>query len=115
MKKLPFFFLPVCVVLLIGCREDDETVAAPTTINLKGHVQKGPFINGTAIMLSELNPKLTATGKTFTTQIADNQGSFTLVDIPLQSHYVQLQADGFYFDEVRGEKSIGPTHTVCVG
>ena len=93
--------------LLSGCREDDEaSVTPPVAISLKGLVQKGPFINGTAINLSELSPKLIATGKNFTTQIADNKGSFTLVDIPLQSTYVQLQADGFYFDEVQGEKSM---------
>nr|WKN35328.1 kelch repeat-containing protein [Tunicatimonas sp. TK19036] len=98
------------------CQEDEETITPPVVkdsiatdssvaIDLKGYVQKGPFINGTAITLSELNEKLIPTGKNFTTQIADNKGSFSLKEIPIQSKYVQLQADGFYFDEVKGEKS----------
>ncbi len=48
---------------------------------------------------------LVSTGKNFTTQITDNKGAFAIKNIELQSGYVQLMANGFYFDEVRGEKS----------
>jgi hypothetical protein len=103
----------------MSCQEDEEPITPPiasdtivvdstVAIDLKGYVQKGPFINGTAITLSELDKKLVATGKNFTTQIADNRGSFSLKDIELESEFVQLQAEGFYFDEVKGEKSVAP-------
>ena len=103
-------------IFSISCQEDEESLTPPVVsdttvvdstvaIDLKGYVQKGPFINGTAITLSELDKKLIATGKNFTTQIADNRGSFSLKDIKLKSNFVQLQAEGFYFDEVKGEKS----------
>ncbi|MGD1890109.1 MAG: Kelch repeat-containing protein [Cyclobacteriaceae bacterium] len=118
MQKLFFPLLFIAGIIMISCQEDEEPITPPVasdttsvdstvvvSIDLKGYVQKGPFINSTAITLSELNEKLTATGKNFTTQIADNRGSFSLKDIELESDFVQLQANGFYFDEVKGEKS----------
>ncbi|WPP52726.1 Kelch repeat-containing protein [Catalinimonas niigatensis] len=109
-KKL--FYTGLALVLVFSCREDDEVVNTPPvavdstlTVDLSGYVQKGPFINGTAITISELDKKLVTTGKNFTTQIADNKGSFSLKGVKLKSNFVQLQADGFYFDEVKGEKS----------
>ncbi|MEK6477176.1 hypothetical protein WJR50_06565 [Catalinimonas sp. 4WD22] len=101
-----------CFFMLLACREDDEFINTPPiatdstlTIDLSGYVQKGPFINGTAITLSELNENLLATGKNFTSQINDNKGAFNFKEVPLNSPFVQLQANGFYFDEVKGEKS----------
>ena len=91
--------------LLVGCQDDEQVTQPEQSVSIAGYVQKGPFINGTAITVSELNQKLVATGKNFTTQIIDNKGSFSLKDVKLQSAFVQLIAEGFYFDEVRGEKS----------
>ncbi|MEM8969694.1 MAG: hypothetical protein AAGE93_24965, partial [Bacteroidota bacterium] len=106
MKKYSFPVFLTLIVAILGCQEDEESTISDTKItNLEGYVQKGPFINGTAITLSELDEKLIATGRNFTTQIADNRGSFSLKDIELESEFVQLQAEGFYFDEVKGEKS----------
>ena len=90
---------------LLSCQDDEEVTQQKQSVSIEGYVQKGPFINGTAITVSELDQKLVATGKNFTTQIIDNKGSFSLKDITLQSDFVQLIAEGFYFDEVRGEKS----------
>ena len=102
-------YFSVLVVLLlltvVSCQDDEEVAQQGQSVSIDGYVQKGPFINGTAITVSELNQKLIATGKNFTTQIIDNKGSFSLKDITLQSNFVQLIAEGFYFDEVRGEKS----------
>ncbi|MEM9834617.1 MAG: kelch repeat-containing protein [Bacteroidota bacterium] len=106
MKKYVFPVSLALIVAILGCQEDEEIIISDTEItDLEGYVQKGPFINGTAITLSELDEKLVATGKNFTTQIADNRGSFSLKDIELESEFVQLQAEGFYFDEVKGERS----------
>jgi len=48
---------------------------------------------------------LSQTGKSFSSQIKDNQGSFELSNVQLSSPYVELKADGFYFNEVTGEIS----------
>ena len=95
----------VLLLLLLGCREDDEAVSDGRNVTINGHVQKGPFINGTSLVITELDNRLAATGKTFTTQITDNRGSFFIKTSRLDYPNLQLIATGFYFDEVRGEKS----------
>jgi len=96
-------------LFVISCKEEEtvlEELNKPIkNVDIFGYIQKGPFISGTAITVSELDSNLTATGKNFTTQIEDNKGAFSLKGILLQYNFVQLQADGFYFDEVKGEKS----------
>lgn len=93
-------------IINTGCQDDEEvSTQQANSYDLNGYVQKGPFINGTAITASELDQTLIATGKNFTTQIIDNKGSFSFKGVALESDYVQLIAEGFYFDEVRGEKS----------
>ena len=99
------FVIMVASFCLLGCQDNEVVLTQMSSYDLQGYVQKGPFINGTAITVSELSNKLVATGKNFTTQIIDNKGTFSLKDVELQSNYVQLMAEGFYFDEVRGEKS----------
>ncbi len=68
-------------------------------------MQKGPFLNGTSIMISELSGEMVQTGRTFTTQISDNRGSFELNQLELNSPYVQMEADGYYYNEVAGVSS----------
>lgn len=88
-----------------GCKKDSKT---PTKVNkdkISGYVQKGPFINGTSISIYELNDDLSQTGKTYNTQIVDNNGSFGFSNVELTSRFVSLKADGFYFNEISGEQS----------
>ena len=109
MKYFSLFLLFLAfTVLIFSCQEDeDATKQEPSIVkvNVNGYIQKGPFINGTAVIISELDDNLVASGKNFNTQIADNKGSFEIRNIELTSDFVQLTANGFYFDEVKGEKS----------
>ncbi|HJX72241.1 MAG TPA: hypothetical protein VJ346_09820 [Bacteroidales bacterium] len=73
--------------------------------NLSGYVQKGPFINGSSITISELKNNLSPTGINYNTQIVDNKGTYGIKDIKFTSNYVELKATGFYFNEVAGQKS----------
>lgn len=108
---LRFPLLIFIIVLSWSCKEDEEEITtppqviAPQVITLQGYVQKGPFINGTTILITELDDSLAATGKTFTTQITDNKGTFNIKTTQLGHNNLQLIATGFYFDEVKGEKS----------
>ena len=101
-KFLVIIFVFFC---LFGCQNDDEISTKEIAYDLQGYVQKGPFINGTTIIVSELNQKLVATGKNFNTQIIDNKGSFNLKSVKLKSNFIQIIAEGFYFNEVRNKKS----------
>ena len=75
---------------------------------ITGFVQKGPFIIGTQILMSELNASLNQTGMTFSTQIISNSGSFGFDGVVLVSDFVDLSASGYYFNEVTGNLSASP-------
>ncbi len=81
-----------------------ETIQKET---FSGYVQKGPFVNGSAVTISELDKDLNQTGRSYSTTVAGNTGSFEQKKIELVSSYVQLKADGYYFNEVTGESSSG--------
>ena len=102
-----FSLLLLATLFLTSCRDDEEAIVtnSPNDVLIDGFVQKGPFLNGTSLIASELNDAFAATGKVFTTQISDNQGTFVIKASQLDHSYLQFIASGFYFDEVRGEKS----------
>jgi hypothetical protein len=94
----------VSLIFLLSCEKNDDIQMA----NLNGYVQKGPYLNGTAITISELSTKLIPTGRNFSYQIVDNKGTFELTNIELSSNFVELKADGFYFNEVTNCNSVAP-------
>lgn len=79
--------------------DDDDTIT-----RLEGFVLKGPFIQGTEVTARELNAKLIPTGRTFTGIVEDNTGRFQVLG-QLESPFVELSANGFYFNEVTGQIS----------
>ena len=76
-----------------------------TISNLQGQAQKGPFSNGTSITIAELSSTLNPTGRNFSSAISDNSGRFGVSNVQLESPYVELRANGFYFDEVSNSLS----------
>jgi hypothetical protein len=74
---------------------------------LSGYVQKGPYINGSSITITPLDKNLNQTGTVFSTQIIDNAGNFEQSNNKFSSNLVDLKADGYYFNEVKGETSNG--------
>lgn len=92
-------------ILFSAC---EETTNSPNEIavdELTGFVQKGPYINGTAVQIFELTENMAQTGKSFSSQIIDNKGTFEMRSLKLSSNYVELQANGFYYNEVSGDNS----------
>lgn len=76
-----------------------------TSYSVEGHAQKGPFLNGSSVLLSVLDSNLNQLGTSYTAQILDNSGYFLFGSTNLASPYVSLRADGFYFNEVCGSPS----------
>ena len=99
--SLSLFFLCSCETIV------DKPVETLKKEVFAGYVQKGPFVNGSSVLISELDNSLNQTGRTYSTTIADNAGSFEQKKLELISSYVQLKADGYYFNEVSGESSSG--------
>src|SRR5690606_10413926 len=74
-------------------------------VTLEGHVEKGPFVRGSTLIVYELNDQFVPTGKSFKTEILDDKGSFNLKAIEISSKYVQITASGYYFDEITAQLS----------
>lgn len=101
MKKMNLLLLGLLTVLLVSCEKDKDS----NIFSFTGKAQKGPFITGTTITLNELNDQLGQTGRSFTTSINADDGSFSLSNIELESDLALLTANGFYFSELYGELS----------
>jgi hypothetical protein len=72
---------------------------------VSGVAQKGPFLNGASVTLSELGPSLAPTGRNFQASILDDTGAFAVKNVELESSIATLRVDGFFFNEVRNESS----------
>ncbi len=107
MKNIIKIYSLLFIAIVVSfCKK--ETTTSFNKIDITGYVQKGPFINGTNITISEVDANLSQTGKTFSTQIADNSGSFQVNNINLSSRYVLFAASGYYYNEIKGSTSIAP-------
>lgn len=71
----------------------------------RGMIQKGPFYAGTKISVYEKENTLLPTGRIFTTQTKDNSGRFELQTGPLVSPLIKVEAEGFFYNEVRWSRS----------
>lgn len=104
MKKINSMLFVLIILLAFSCRKEDNKTAISRE-KVSGYVQKGPFLNGTLITISELSSDFIPTGKNFTSQIFDNKGSFEFKNVSLSSGFVELMANGFYFNEIENKGS----------
>lgn len=95
--------LLLMVLLLSNCENEGQYTLIQ---NIKGNVQKGPFISGSSIIVYDLQSGLKPSGKSFNGIITDNSGTFHLDNVALSSNYVGLRADGFYYNEISGKQSL---------
>lgn len=111
MKYCNFFnvclALFLCVVAISCSSEDDDKVFTPTTLTVSGKVEKGPFISGSTITIQPMNEDLQVMGTMYSTTINDDLGNFVLGSKEFQAPYAELMANGYFFNEVKGELSDG--------
>lgn len=98
--SMKFYTWILLAALMIACESEKKSDLSLKCDKVSGFVQKGPYLNGTAITISELSEDFIPTGRTFNAQILDNKGNFEVYNIELASAYVELKADGYYYDEV---------------
>lgn len=100
----------LCSLIIIhSCSTEEVSKQGPVIkSNIKGLVQKGPFVNGTQITINDLDASLNQTGKSFSSQISSNDGAFSLNNVSLTSGFVRLSTTGYYFNEITGSLSEGP-------
>lgn len=107
-KLLNYFCLFFLLAFVAGCEDDkDKEIFTPKTYKVTGNVEKGPFINGSKITAQALDENYNLTGQVYQGIVVEDDGSFNLGEIKLNSPYVLLTADGYYFNEVYGELSTG--------
>ena len=88
-------------------KEDEELITPKSSVEIKGKVEKGPFVKGSEVKLYELDNSLKQTGVNYKTRIISNEGDFDFGELEVSSSYVLLTADGYYFNEVEGDLSEG--------
>jgi hypothetical protein len=103
MKQMRLLQIILLCLILTACEKEKNTGLSIEKIS--GYAQKGPFLNGTSVTISELTPALLSTGKNYPAQILDNSGTFEIKNVELASQYIELKADGFYFNEVANSNS----------
>ena len=102
LTKITIFL--VFIFSVSSCGRDDNPIT-PTNKTINGVVQKGPFISGSKVTVTELDKNLSQTGRSYTAFIKNNKGEFELKDIKLASNFVELTVDGFFFNEITGALS----------
>ena len=105
MRKIHLSLAILFLIIISACEKDEDQEQPLSLEKVSGFVQKGPYLNGTNIAIAELTETLAHTGKIFSSQITDNKGSFEIKNVELSSQYVELKADGFYFNEVSNQNS----------
>lgn len=109
MKKSTLYLTLIFFLLVASCsdKEDEESIPQKTIVEIKGKVEKGPFVKGSEVKLYELDNSLKQAGVNYTTRIISDEGDFDFGDLEVSSPYVLLTADGYYFNEVGGDLSEG--------
>ncbi|MDY6284717.1 MAG: FISUMP domain-containing protein [Fibrobacter sp.] len=103
----------VCTVL-VACSSDNvsndlSSSEKITVSSLTGFSQKGPFVAGSSIRLYELDQEnLQQTGRSFSGKIIGNDGSYSFLNVALDSRYALIEASGYFLNEITGNLSNGP-------
>ncbi len=103
MKTLNISLFLLIILSIFSCKKKDDSI----DVKASGYVQKGPFVSGSQITIQELDDWLVPTGKTYITTTNDDFGSFNL-NSTISSRYIEVIANGYYFNEVTGALSTSP-------
>ena len=115
MSYIKFLIAAGVAAILAACGGDSssgserENTESVKDKSISGVSQKGPFVTGTTVKLYELDGKTCAqTGKSFTGKITTDDGKFSVSSVTLASQYALLEANGYFRNEITGNKSKGP-------
>lgn len=92
-----------------ACSADTGTsngIPRGDAVQLNGGVQKGPYIVGSTIQVSNLDALGNPTGEIFSTTIINDLGQFELSFTPTE--LTSLEGSGYYYNEVTASLSVSP-------
>lgn len=109
-----YSFTLMTLISLSGCggnSGDNSTtstnVSASKSYSITdGSFQKGPFVAGTTVTVQELDDNLMPTGASYTTT-TNSIGYFSVPQL-IKSRFVEVFANGFYYDELSFKNSTAP-------
>jgi hypothetical protein len=94
--KLSFLAL---LIFLSACQKENMSMR----YSVRGYVQKGPFRPGTGVVISVLDNNLLPKGITYFSSVSDIYGKFEFPDVEYETPYVELIADGYFYNELSGK------------
>lgn len=107
MNKFSYLLVGLFLCMAVSsCSEKDDEFT-PRTFDVQGKVEKGPFISGSTISIQPMDARLQVLGSTFNTNISDDLGNFMFGSKEFSTPYAELMANGYFFNEVKGQLSNG--------
>lgn len=94
--------------------EEPDGPGSPQYAHIEGYAQKGQLVKGSQVTAFVLDQQLKATGKSYPANISDDLGAFA-IDIKVEEPFLELRAEGYYFNEVTGEVSESPIYLEAMG
>lgn len=76
-------------------------------VKLSGFAQKGPFVEGTEVVVVGLDEKLNKTKKSFTGNVEGDKGAYSVSGISLENQYALVEVQGFFQNENTGSVTNG--------
>ena len=91
---------------LASCSSESDGPDGPRNTQILGHIEKGPFVQGSEVTLTDLNKDLSQSGKSYTTNTTSDLGSFDFGQtLDLSSGIVELKTNGYFYNECTGSLS----------
>lgn len=113
MKKREILFV-FALTALISCgklenRKEDSGEKEKATCSVSGYAQKGQLVKGSQITAFAIGEDLIATGESFPANISNDMGAFSITG-KTSAPYLELRAQGYYFNEVSGGVTDSPIY-----
>lgn len=102
------FFIAVIAAAftLLSCSSESDGSERPISLQVFGHIEKGPFVQGSEVTLTDLNKDLSQSGKSYTTNTTSDLGCFDFGQtLELSSGLVELKTSGYFYNECTGSLS----------
>lgn len=100
------YTLIAATLALTSCETNNGESTVVENKQILGHVEKGPFVQGSEVTLSDLDKNLSQTGKSFTTNTTSDLGDFDFGQtLNLTSGLVDLKTSGYFYNECTGKLS----------
>lgn len=91
---------------LASCSSESDGPEGPRSQQILGHIEKGPFVQGSEVTLTDLNKDLSQSGKSYTTNTTSDLGSFDFGQtLDLSCGLVELKTSGYFYNECTGSLS----------